>query len=97
MTCNITSITHNHHTDVYPLINININTNTKIHVYIYISTELVFTDGEGYKAISYARGTALVGQAVKELSDVVMSQQEQIDLLLKELVDVKLKLDSLKC
>ena len=83
MTCNITSITCNHRTDIYPL--------------IYISTELVFTDGEGYKAISYARGTALVGQAVKELSDVVMSQQEQIDLLLKELVDVKLKLDSLKC
>ena len=52
--------------------------------------ELVIEDQEsGYKRVHYPQITAVLIQAIKEQQQIIDLQQNQIDLLKKELIEIK--------
>lgn len=46
--------------------------------------ELVYTDPEGYRHISYSRSVALLGEAIKELSNDWKKRQEEYEAMVQE-------------
>ena len=47
--------------------------------------EVVMTDGNGYKAVDYAKLTALLNEAIKEQQDIIENQENQISQLKAEM------------
>jgi hypothetical protein len=53
---------------------------------VEIVPELVVEDTKGYKSVAYARATALLGSAIKELRDDMMME---INIVKKEISELK--------
>jgi hypothetical protein len=92
---NLQGVRYNWRTDEYP--EMNFEKETQIGLVAQevekIFPELVRTDGNGYKAVSYEKLSVVLLEGIKEQQQQIKSQQEQIDRLEKMVSDIEAKLD----
>lgn len=56
--------------------------------------EMVHTDKDGFKTVDYSRLTPVLVEAMKEQHEIISHQQEQIDFLMKEVLELKERTNS---